>query len=139
VVQRAGGEAEGNGDTRRPGAHPPRQHLAPRDGVLGTQSQPAPEVFDARPPSHVRAALAEEDQGGAFFDPLNGRQVDARQARERGAGIEPRCVRLLVAAGLRGQGRARTWIATGLQLGLDLLLAVGDLLVIEYLQLDRLA
>jgi hypothetical protein len=138
VVQRAGGEAEGNRDTMRPGAHPPRQPRATRDFVLGTQSQPATEVLHARPPSHVRADRAEDDQGGAFCDPLNGRQVDARQARERGAGIAARCVGFLVAAGLRGQGLARTLIATGLQMGCDLLIAVGDLLVIEYIQLDRL-
>jgi hypothetical protein len=131
VVQRAGGEAEGDRDAMRAGAHPPRQHLATRDFVLGTQPQPATEVFHARPPGHVRADLAEDDQSGVFFDPLNGRQVAARHAIERRAGIEVRFVGLLVAAGLRGQGLARTCIAQGLQMGFDLLITLGALLVIE--------
>ncbi len=31
VVHSPGGEAQGNGDAMRPGAHPPRQHLATRN------------------------------------------------------------------------------------------------------------
>ena len=62
VVQSPGGEAQGDGDTMRPGAHPPRQHLATRNLVLGTQPQPATEVFHTRPPVHVRADRTEEDQ-----------------------------------------------------------------------------
>lgn len=139
VVQTAGGEAQGDCGAMRPGAHPPRQHLATRDFVLGTQPQPATEVFHTRPPRHVRADRTEDDQGRAFCDPLNGRQVDARHAIERGAGIEAGCVGLLVSAGLRGQGLARTCIAKGRQMGFDLLIALGDLLVIEYIQLDGLA
>jgi len=121
-----------------PRAYPPRQPLAARDVVLGTQPQPAPEVLHARPPVHGRADLAEDDQGGAFFDPLDGGQVDAGQARERGAGIEPGCVGLLVSAGLGGPGLARALIAKGLQMRCDLLIALGDLLVVECLQFDSL-
>ncbi len=107
--------------------------------MLGTQSQPAIEVFHARPPVHVRADLAEDDPGGAFFDPLDGGQVDAGHAIERGAGIEPGFVGLLVSAGLGGRGLARTFIAKGLQMRFDLLIALGDLLVVEGIQLDGLS
>src|SRR6266700_1028364 len=61
VVQTAGGEAQGDGDAMRTGAHPPRQHFPARDLVLGAQAQPATEVFHARPPVHVRADLTEDD------------------------------------------------------------------------------
>src|SRR5207237_4307674 len=64
VVQTASGEAQGDRDARRPGAYPPRQHLAPRAFMLGTEAQPAPEVFHARPPGHVRADCTAEDEGG---------------------------------------------------------------------------
>ena len=36
VGQSPGRKAQGDGDAMRAGAHPPRQHLAPRDLVLGT-------------------------------------------------------------------------------------------------------
>jgi hypothetical protein len=88
---------------------------------------------------HVRTDLAEDDHGRAFFDPLDGRQVDAGHAIERGAGIEPGCVGLCVSTGLGGQGLARTCIAKGLQMRCDLLIALGDLLVGECLQLDGLS
>jgi len=104
MVQTAGRKAEGDGDAMRAGAHPPRQHLATRDLVLGTQSQPATEVFHTRPAVHVGTDLAEDDQGGAFFDALDGRQVDAGEAIEGGAGIEPGLVGLFVAVGLGGKG-----------------------------------
>ena len=138
VVHTACGETQGDRDAMRTGAHPPRQHLAARDFVLGTQPQPAPDVFHAWPPVHVRADLAEDDQGGAFVDPLDGGQVDAGHARERGAGIEPGFVGLRVSAGLGGQRLASTCIAKGLQMRVDLLIALGDLLVGECLQLDSL-
>jgi hypothetical protein len=96
-------------------------------------------VFHARPPGHVRPDLAEDDQGSAFFDPLNGRQVDAGQAIERGAGIEPRFVGFFVSASLGRQGLARTCIAKGRQMRFDLLIALGDLLVLECIQLDGLS
>ena len=88
---------------------------------------------------HVRADLAEDDQSGVFFAPLDGGQVDAGHAREWGAGIEPGFVGLRVSAGLGGQGLARTCIAKGLQMRVDLLIALGDLLVGEGIQLDSLA
>ena len=139
VVQTAGGEAQGDRDAMRPGAHPPRQHLATRNFVLGTQPQPATEVFDARPSVHVRADLAEDDQGGAFFDAFDGRQVDAGQALERGTSIEAGFVALLVAAGLGGQGPAGTFIVKGREMRFDLLIALGHLLVREVIQLDGLS
>ena len=95
-----------DGDARRPRAHPPRQHRATRHLVLGTPPQPAPEVFHARPPGHVRADLAEDDQGGAFCDALDGRQGDAGQARERRASLAAGFVGLCVAVGLGG-GKGR--------------------------------
>ena len=61
VVQTAGGEAQGDGDTMGTGAPPPRQHFPTRDLVLGTQAQPATEVLHARPPMHVRADRTEEE------------------------------------------------------------------------------
>jgi hypothetical protein len=61
-----------------PKAHPPRQHFAARDLVLG--AEPATEMFHARPPGHGGADLAEDDQGSAFFDALEERQVDAGHA-----------------------------------------------------------
>jgi hypothetical protein len=139
VVQTAGGKAQGDGDAMRAGAHAPRQHLPTRDFVLGTQPQPTTEVFHARPPGHVRADLTEDDQGRAFLDALDSGQVDARHAIERGAGIEPGFVGLLVSAGLGGQGLARTFIAKGLQMRFALLIALGDVLVREGIQLDRVA
>jgi hypothetical protein len=139
VVQSPGGEAQGDGDAMRPGAHPPRQHLATRNFVLGTQPQPAPEVFHARPPVHVRADLAEDDQGGAFFDAFDGRQVDAGQVRERGTSIKAGFVGLCVSAGLGGQRAAGTFIVKGREMRFDLLIALGHLLVIEVIQLDGLA
>jgi len=102
VVHSPGGEAQGDGDARRPGAYPSRQPRATRHFVLGTQPEPAPAGFHARPPGHVRPDLAEDDQGRAFFDPLHRRQVDTGQAIERGAGIKPRCVGFLMSAGLGG-------------------------------------
>jgi hypothetical protein len=44
-----------------------------------------------------------------------------------------------VSAGLGGQGLARTFIVQGLQMRFDLLIALGYLLVVEGIQLDRLA
>ncbi|NJR12387.1 hypothetical protein HC776_00370, partial [bacterium] len=66
-------------------------------------------------------------------------QVNARQAIEGGAGIEAGCVGLLGAAGFRRQGLPRAFVSKGLQMRFDLLIALGDLLVIEGIQLDRLA
>ena len=74
VVQTAGGKAQGDGDAMGTGAHPPRQDFPTRNLVLGTQPQPATEVFYTRPPVHVRADLTEEDQSRVFFDPLDRRQ-----------------------------------------------------------------
>ena len=139
VVQTAGCQAQGDGDARRAGSHTPRQDLPTRELVLGTQPQPATEVFHAGPPVHVRTDLAEDDQGRAFFDPLDGRQVDAGQALERGAGIEPGFVGLRVSAGLGGQGLPSALVGKGLQMGFDLLIAVGDLLVGEFIQGESLA
>jgi len=138
VVQSPGGEAQGDGDAMRPGAHPPRQHLATRNLVLGTQPQPATEVFHARPSVHVRADLAEDDQGGACFDAFDGRQVDAGQAIEGGTRIEAGVVRLFVSARLGGQGAAGTCIVKGREMRFDLLSALGHLLVIEVIQRDGL-
>ena len=87
----------------------------------------------------VRADRTEEDSSGVFFDPLNGRQVDARHARERGAGIEAGVGGLLVSARLGGEGLARTCIVQGLQMRFDLLIALGHLLVGDCVQLDRLS
>jgi hypothetical protein len=95
-------------------------------------------MFHARPPGHVGADLAEDDQGGAFFDALDGRQVDASHAIQGGAGIQPGCVALFVAMGLGGQGLAITVITKGLQMRFDLLVAAGDLLVIDFIQLNGL-
>ena len=138
VVQSPGGKAQGDGDTMRPGAHPPRQDLATRNLVLGTQPQPATEVFYTRPPVHVRADLTEEDQSRVFFDPLDRRQVNARQAIERRAGIEPGFVGFLVSAGFGRQGLSRAFVGKGLQMGFDLPIAQGELLVIEFIEGDRL-
>jgi len=139
VGQTAGGKAQGDGDARRAGAHAPRQHLPTRDVVLGTPPQPTTAVLHARPPGHVRADLTAEDQGRVVFAPLDSGQVDARQARERGAGLEPGGVGCLVAAGLGGQGLARPFLAKGLQVRRDLLIAVGALLVGAGLQRARWA
>src|SRR5207244_11230760 len=62
------------GRTRRDSTLPPEHFM------LGTEAQPAPEVFHARPPGHVRADCTEEDEGGVFFDPFDGRHVDTRHA-----------------------------------------------------------
>ena len=139
VVQTAGGEAQGDGDTMGTGAPPSRQHFPPRDLVLGTQAQPATAVFDARPPVQVRADRTEEDERGVFCAPLDGRQVDARHARERGAGIAPRCVGLCVAAGFGGQGLPSAVVGKGLQRPCDLLIALGHLLVVDVVQCDGLS
>jgi hypothetical protein len=134
VVQSPGGEAQGDRDARRAGAHPPRQHLAPRNFVLGTQPQPATAVLHARPSVHGRAALAADAQGGAFCDAFDGRQGDAGQAREGGTRIEAGVVALLVAAGLGGQGPAGPCIVKGGAMRFALLIALGHLLVIEGLE-----
>src|SRR5947208_10300701 len=70
VVQSTSGEAPGDGDAMRPGAHPSPQPLATRNFVLGTQPSPATEVFQARLPGPVRPDLAEDDEGSTFFVPL---------------------------------------------------------------------
>ncbi len=139
AVQTAGGKAQGDGDAMCTWSHPPRQHLPARDLVLGTQPQPATEVFHVRPPVHVRAALAEDDQGGAFFDPLNGRQGDACHAIKRGAGIGTGGRWSACVGGPWGQGLAITCIAKGLQRHFHLLSALGHLLVVDFRQLDGLA
>jgi hypothetical protein len=139
VVQRARGEAEGDRDTRRPGAPPPRPHRAPRHLGLGTPPQPTPAVVHARPPVPSRAALPAEEPRRVFFDPRDGGPVDAGQAREWRAGIEPGCVGLLGAAGLGREGRARPWIVQGCQRGCALLSAWGARLGREGIQLDRWA
>jgi hypothetical protein len=51
---------------------------------------------------HVRADLAEDDQGGAFFDALDGRQVDAGETIAWGAGIASGLVGLCVSVDLGG-------------------------------------
>jgi hypothetical protein len=79
---------------------------------------------------HVRADLAEDDQGGAFCEACDKRQVDTGQARERGTRIEAGGVGLVVAAGLGGQGLAGTLIVTGRARRWDRLIAWGHLLVI---------
>jgi hypothetical protein len=139
VVHTAGGEAQGDGDTMGPGAPPPRQHFPTRDLVVGTPAQPATNVLPAWPPVPVRADRTEENESGVCFDPLDGRQVDARHARERGAGLAPRCVGLWVSAGFGGQGLPSAWVGTSLQRPCALLIALGPLLVGDFVQRDGLA
>ena len=88
---------------------------------------------------HVGADRTEDDQGRVFFNPLDRCQVNARQVIEGGAGIEPGCVGLLGAAGFGRQGLPSAFVRKGRQMRFDLLIAQGDLLVIEGLQLDRLS
>jgi hypothetical protein len=107
--------------------------------VLGAQPQPAPAVFHAGPPVHVRTDLTEEHQGGAFFDPFDRRQVNARHAREGGASLAPGFVGLFGAAGLRREGAPSAFVSKGFQRRFALLIAWGDLRVLEGIQLDRLA
>ena len=82
--------------------------------------------------------LREDDQGRALFNALNGRQVDPRQAIEGGAGIKARFVRFFMAAGFRGQRLAGTFIRKGAEVRLEVLIAHGQLLVIELIQFDGL-
>jgi len=139
VVETAGGETPGDGDAMRPGAPPPRPHLAARDRVLGTPPAPTPAVLPPRPPGHGRTNGREDPQGGVCGAPLAGRQVDAGQARARGAGRAPGGVALRGSAGLGGQGRARTCLAQGLPRRGDRLSALGHLRVGDGIQLDGLA
>src|SRR5439155_19370120 len=88
--------------------------------------------------THIGANLWENDQGGALFNTLNGRQIDTRQAIEGGAGIEAWFIGFLVATGFRGQGLAMAFVREGAQMGLNLLIAQGQLLVIELIQIDSL-
>ena len=123
---------------RRTRAHPPRQHRAARDVVLGTPPQPAPDVCHAGPPVHVGADRTADDQSRVFFAALDRCQGNTGQARERGAGIEAGFVGLLGAAGFRRQGLPRAFVRKGLQMRFDLLIALGYLLVVEGIQLDGL-
>ena len=139
VVQTAGGQAPGDGDALRAGAHPPRQDFPTRALGLGTPPQPATAVCDTRPPGPGRAARTEEAQGGVCFDPLDGGQVDARQARERGTGSAPGVVGRCMAAGCGGQGRSSAVVGTGLQRRCALRIAVGHRLVGDVVQRDGVA
>ena len=81
--------------------------------------------------------IPEHDQGGARCTTLNGRPIDTRPAREGGgAGIEAWCMGLLVATGLRGQGRAMAFVRAGAQRGLQVLSAPGQWLVRAWRQID---
>lgn len=139
VVETAGSETQGDGDAMGTRAHPPRQPCAARARVLGAQPEPAAAMCHARPPGHVGAELAADDQGRAFFDARDGRQVDAGHPIQGGPGLKPGGVALCVATGLGGQGLARTVITTGRQRRLDLLVASGALRVLDRIQLDGLA
>ena len=107
--------------------------------MLGAQPQPAPEVFHAGPPVPVRTDRTEEHQGGAFVAPFYRRQVNARHAIERGASLEPGFVGLCGAVGFGREGSPSALVSKGFQRRCDLLIALGELLVREGLQLDRLA
>src|SRR5215471_8456963 len=113
--------------------------LPPEIVCWGPSPSQLQECFTLGQPGHVGADLAEDDHGRAFFDALDGRQVDAGHAIQGGTGIKPRVVALFVATGLGGQGLAIAVITKGRQMRFDLLVASGDLLVIDLIQLDGLA
>jgi hypothetical protein len=107
--------------------------------VLGTPPQPTAHMCDARPAVPVGADRSEDPQGCAFLDALDGRQVDARQARESRAGIAPGRGGLRGSASLGRQGVAVALVGKGLEMGVDLWIADGELLVREGRECDGLA
>ena len=118
---------------------PTRQHLAPRDAMVGAQTQPATKMLDRRPTLPVRADLTEHHQRRGLLDPLDHRPVHSCHPVQRPPRVERRPV---VAPPLPPRlGRQRltaTFILELFELPLDLAIAGGDLLMIEVVQRQRL-
>ena len=106
--------------------------------MLRREPEPTAEMLDTGPATHVGPNLREDRQRRALFDPLDGRQVDPCQTIEGRAGVKTRFIGFLMTAGLRGERLAVTFIRKGVEMRLELLIAHGQLLLVEVIQFDGL-
>ena len=91
------------------------------------------------PPGHVEPDLGDHLEGRGRVDPLDPGEIDAREAMEVLARIEGRGrASGLPRAGRVGQGPAPALVLESQELGLDLLIAGGDLCVVEVDEFQRL-
>ena len=108
--------------------------------MAGRQPQPTAKVLDARPAAHIGPNLAQDDQGGLLLEAFKRCEVDAGHTRERGAHLEAWRMRFpLALAGFRWQGLAPTLVRKRGELRRNLRVARRQLMVVELIQLDRLA
>ncbi len=104
-----------------------------------TQPQPAREVLLRRKPTDVHPDLGQDHQGRSHLDPLDRRQVHTQRPEQRARRLEPDVVALAAALPRLGGSRLRSREVGELgQLGLDLLVALGHLLMMELVQGTRL-
>ena len=133
-------------DLRRPigrGWRPRAEELAPGDLVPRRNREPRDEVLLGRPATHVEADLGHELECAIRPQAGERRQVDALTHRiQRIADLEAGLVGAptpRVSGLAQGFGGGRAGRLDGADLGLDLVVAVADLGLVEVVALDRLA
>src|SRR5439155_13325561 len=139
VVQRPRPQPQGTLGSAGSPPNAPAQDLPAADLVLRTQPEPTTKMFDRRPTAHVGADLTQQHQRRRLLNPLDGRQVDSAHAIQPGPGIKTRLIGLAPASvpPLR-QRLAPALIGEGPQMGFDGSIAGRDLLVVKFVEGDRL-
>src|SRR4051812_36805656 len=138
-MQSIGGQTQCRGSTIRTGLGAAADVFSARTLVAGTQSQPTGEVFFGFPAGHVRADLADEFEGRVAVDPVDSRQVNARDAMYSVSQVKRRCVAMgLMSSRLVRQLGSEALVRHRTQLPLDLLVAREHLLMVRTVQCQGL-
>ena len=119
------------------------EHVAAAKPVVGTQTAPGGAGFCGFPPAHIQADLGAEGVRGEPLEAVKAGQVDATETVALGGQIDVR----LVASGFlgstlgggRGVGVDLDLAVKGVEVGFDTGVALGDLLPVDFVELQGLA
>ena len=115
------------------------EHPAAGDLIGRREAQPRREVLGRRPPRHVVAALGDQSQHRVRTETVDLTEVGAQESVQHRPDVEGRFVAALRVP-LRGEWRRRCRALRRQrpQRRLDLRIALGDLVLMEVVQLERL-
>ena len=116
------------------GAHDP----AAGDAVVRAEPQPGREMLGAGPFGHVGANLADHLQGRVRIHTVDPGQVHSRHPVQLALGIETGRVLLIALFAIGSRRLAVAAVFKPLQLGCNLPVALGNLILIEPMQLQSL-
>src|SRR5207247_2197062 len=132
VVEGTGGQTQRGRHPAGRGFGPGADRLAPRDPAARGEADPGGEVLFRGPAGHVETDLGDDLEGRGRVDAIDPGEVDTGDAIEVLASIEGRFGPSdLTLAGRHGQGLAPALVLEPSELGLDLAITGGDLLLIE--------